>query len=95
MKNRFILVINDTTKEQQDTITCFFKDAGQGYWHWFSDLWLLTDSSDTWTLITIREKVRELIPSGSFLVFSVENGKEIAGYCPREMIEWITKDWKG
>ncbi len=94
MKKRFILVIDGATKEQQNIITIFFKDR-MGYWHWFSDAWLLTDSSNTWTVSSIRDKVQELIPGINMIVLAIESDTEWAGFGQANRFDWLNDTWKG
>ncbi len=48
MKQRFIISANNATAAQKDQITIFLKNQGFGYWHWFNDIWLVTDRSGIW-----------------------------------------------
>ncbi len=93
MKKRFILVIDNPTKEQQNAVTQFFKNQ-LGYWHWFSDVWLLTDSSNTWTAVSLRDKVKELVPGARLLVFMVESNHTWAAFGKEGMFNWLDKTWK-
>lgn len=94
MKKRFILVIDNPTKEQQNAVTNFFKNRRLGYWHWLSDVWLLTDSRNTWTATSIRDKVKELVPGTRLLVFSIGSGTTWAGSGKTEMFKWLHNTWK-
>ncbi len=93
MKKRFILVIDNPTKEQQNAVTNFFKNQ-LGYWHWFSDVWLLTDTTNTWTVSSIRDTVKELIPEARLLVFAIGSGTAWAGSGKTEMFKWLHNTWK-
>ena len=93
MKKRFILVIDNPTEEQQNAVTNFFKNP-LGYWHWFSDVWLLTDPTNTWTVTSIRDKVKELIPEARVLVLPIESGTVWAGFGKGEMFKWLHNTWK-
>lgn len=93
MMKRFILVVDNPTKEQQNAVTQFFKNR-LGYWHWFSDVWLLTDTTNTWTVTSIRDKVRELIPGARLLVFPIASGTVWAGSGKTEMFKWLHNTWK-
>lgn len=93
MKKRFILVIDNPTKEQQNAVTNFFKNQ-LGYWHWFSDVWLLTDTTNTWAVSSIRDTVKELIPEARLLVFAIGSGTAWAGSGKTEMFKWLHNTWK-
>ena len=99
MKNRFILIIDSPSKEQQDSVTQFFREQyNQGqdcsYWHWFSDLWLLVDNTNTWTVDKLRDKIKELIPGAHLLVFLVEKGNLWSGFGPKKMGNWLYSTWQ-
>ena len=95
MKKRFILVIDNPTKVQQNAVTNFFKNRRLGYWHWFSDIWLLTDSRNTWTAASIRDKVKELAPGTRLLVFMLEGNDTWSGFGKTGMFKWLHNTWKG
>lgn len=93
MKNRFVLMIDEATKEQQDIVTEFFRDK-TGYWHWFKDSWLITDVSGEWSVAKIRDKVQELVPGVSTLVLKVDSGESWAAYGQISRFDWLHKTWK-
>ncbi|HPQ43897.1 MAG TPA: hypothetical protein PKZ42_06670 [Syntrophales bacterium] len=93
-KKRFILVIDNATEIQQNTVSNYFKDH-MGYWHWFSDAWLLTDSTNTWNVASIRDKVQELIPDVDMIVLAIESNTDWAGFGQTKKFEWLHDTWKG
>ena len=94
MKKRFILVIDNPTKEQQNAVTNFFKSRLLGYWHWFSDVWLLTDITNTWTVTSLRDKVQELIPEVEMIVLTVGSDSTWAGFGKKTKFKWLHNTWK-
>lgn len=93
MKNRFVLLIDNATKEQQNTITNLFKSKGLGYWHWYSDAWLLTDASLKWDQGSIRDLVQEYLPGVDTLVIKVESAYQWAGFGKKEKFAWLHESW--
>lgn len=94
MKRRFVLIIDNATKEQQNVVTNYFKEM-LGYWHWFSDAWLLTDANSQWSVASIRDKVQELIPGVDMIVLRVESDNDWAGFGQKNKFEWLHSTWKG
>ncbi|MES1934325.1 hypothetical protein T35B1_17051 [Salinisphaera shabanensis T35B1] len=93
MKNRFILVVDDATKEQRDEITRFFKEQQTGYWHWFKDTWLITDISQRWNSVSLRDAIQRLVPGVNTLILKVESGTDWAAFGRKEQFEWLHKTW--
>ena len=73
MKRKFVVCVDDSTKEQQNKLTQFFKnEANMGYWHWLSDLWLVTDPNNYWSAGSLRDKVGELLPGSHNVVIQID-----------------------
>ncbi|MCH9006242.1 MAG: hypothetical protein IH838_13265, partial [Proteobacteria bacterium] len=87
MKRRFVLAIDNATKEQQNVVTNYFMNQ-MGYWHWFSDAWLLTDSEGLWNVASIRDKVQELLPGVDMIVLRVESDTDWAGFGQTDKFKW-------
>lgn len=93
MKQRFVILVDNPTKEQQNRITQFFKSQPTGYWHWFSDAWLITDTTGEWAAGSIRSKIQELVPGIDTLVLKVDNDKGWAGFGKKEKFAWLFRTW--
>lgn len=95
MKNRYVILADEISKEQQNIVTNYFKEQPSiGYWHWFKDCWLLTDVSDLWNVSKLRDKVRELVQGVDILVIRVESGNEWAAFGKKETFKWLHETWK-
>jgi len=93
MKQRFVVLADEISKEQQDVITAFFKEQPTGYWHWFKDSWLIIDISNVWSVAKIRDKIQELVPGVNVLVLKVESGTDWAGFGRKDKFEWLHETW--
>ncbi len=94
MKGRFAIFVDRATKQQQDTITNYFKhERSVGYWHWFNDVWLITDVSKEFTTQMLRDKVQELAPGLTTLVMQIDNAKGWSGFGSDDKFNWIRETW--
>ncbi len=95
MKRKFIICVNDPTAQQQDTITEFLKGTGTlGYWHWMSDIWLVTDPNFLWTSEKIRDLISSLIPGVFNLVIQIDGSHRWSGFGDPDMAKWLEETWK-
>ena len=92
MKQRFIVLVDDATPEQQNAVTLFLKGK-VGYWHHFSDSWLVTTSDPTWSPAKLRDEVRRVVPGPSILVLKVDTPKGWSGFGAKGMFDWLHSTW--
>ena len=94
MKRRFVIAIDDATSDQQNTVTEFLKDkANVGYWHWFSDVWLVSDPYQKWTAKELRDELSSLIPASHKLVVQIDGDNTWSGFGNTKMFEWLQDTW--
>lgn len=95
MKTRFALIVDDATPAAQDKVTEFLKGKF-GYWHYFSDLWLLTTSSESWDVGTIRDEIEALLGDPAVLVLKVDTpaGGSWSGRGQADMFAWLKRNWR-
>ena len=94
MKQRFVLLVDGAKVDERDAITAFIKGKF-GFWHHFSDTWLLTSNNADWDTPKIREAVRALTNS-NVLVLKVDLPAEAprwSGRAPTKMFDWLKKSW--
>ena len=88
MKKRFIILVDDATREQQNAVTLFFKGKF-GYWHHFSDAWLVSTTRDEWTTAKIRDELKSVVPGPNILVLEIEAPNAWAGFGKKGMFDWF------
>ena len=91
----FVVVAQNPTVIQQNTIMKNIIEGNYAYWHWISNVWLLKDSGlyphdDTGTL---RDKIKEAAPGLNFTVFEVLP-TDWAGFSDMKWAEWLNQHWK-
>lgn len=93
MKRLFVICVDNSTKEQQDTVTEFLKEEKGGYWHWFSDLWLVTDKHHKWTSKSLRDHLNSIIPGAHKIVIQIDGDNTWSGFGNNNMFTWMKKHW--
>jgi len=93
MKRRFIICVDDSSKEQQDALTQFLKDKKVGYWHWFSDVWLMTDPQRKWTASQLRNELESLLPAAHKLILQIDGESTWSGFGKTKMFDWLKQTW--
>lgn len=92
MKQRFVILVDDATPEQQNAVTLFLKGKF-GYWHHFSDAWLVTTTRDEWNAKTIRDAVQKAVVGPNILVLKVDAPKGWAAYGTEGIFQWLHSTW--
>ena len=94
MKGRYVVCIDDTTVEQQNKVTKYFKELDNvGYWHWYSDLWLVTDPGDQLSTEKIRQGLDALLPDANKIVIEVESGYAWSIFGKEDSFKWLHETW--
>jgi hypothetical protein len=95
VKRRFVLCVDNATKEQQDTLTEFLKETSElGYWHWFSDVWLVIEYDQTWTAGKFRDHLNHIIPGANKMVFQIDGDNTWSGFGNEQMFKWMKDTWQ-
>lgn len=94
MALRFVLALDSATPEDQNKVTNYLKSQSLGYWHWFRDVWLVTDPSYRWSVALLRDRLQEQVPGATMLILPVEAGNQWAGHGRKETFEWLHDEWK-
>jgi hypothetical protein len=94
MSKGFALMTQDATTAEQLAITDHFKAKGWGWWHWFTQGWLLVDGTGQSSVANVRDEINQICPDLRHFVFEVVPGSAWAGLAPTEWAEWFTANWK-
>lgn len=99
MNKRFIVLLERSTKEQNDAFLSFAKKHKLGWWHWIPNAWLLKGKDTTINASEIREAARDAYGSANNFVIELnEDGDTWSGFGPktekRNMFNWIHRNWK-
>jgi|GEM_PF-2224719 hypothetical protein len=90
---RFVLLVDDATQEQQNAVTSHFRNKPQGFWHIFSDAWLLMDPTEALTVYSLRDQLKSLVPGATTLVLPIDNAVNWAGFGKTESFKWLNDTW--
>lgn len=99
MKKRFIVLIERSTKDQNESFLSWIKGQKLSWWHWFQNVWLLSNSSGSFSAESIRDNVKEFYPGANIFVEELREGEGTwAGLGPnseeRNMFSWLRRTWR-
>lgn len=89
----FIMLVDDATVAQQNAVTKSFHGKQQGYWHFFSDAWLLIDPTDSLTVDGLRDHLKAVVPGATTLVLPIDNPKTWSGFGKTNDFKWLHESW--
>ncbi len=97
MKKRFVIAINDSTKDQDELFLEYIGTNNFGWWHWIDNFWLLVDSEGKITAKELHNNVMRIYSNNFNFVMEV---KEIPAWWAygakeehRNMFTWIEEHW--
>jgi hypothetical protein len=91
---KFIVVVPNTTLEQQRAVNQLFSPARAAWWHWSQEVWLLSFSNETPTVESLRDELKQALSGATFLVFDLAPGTRWAGWGPLDWQNWFNQFWK-
>ena len=92
-KKKFVLFIDDNfSVAERDKITNYVKGK-YAYWHWISNVWLLSTSKDDVTTESIRDEVKDLVNRGTILVINASDSQGWSGFGQKKKFEWMHSAW--
>jgi hypothetical protein len=96
MSKKFVVVLNGAP-HFRDLITEHFTAAGCRVWHWYADLWLLSEVPDELTAGALYQEIEQAVPTMIFSTLIVlEMGPELRYYgrAPKaEAWDWMRQYW--
>lgn len=99
MKKRYIVCVNNSTKEQDEKFVEFIKSKNLGWWHWLNNTWLLVDDSGILTAADIRDSARDIFTPEYNIVIEIGQTTDTwSGFGikteDKNMFAWLHKNWK-
>jgi hypothetical protein len=94
---RFIIVTDSAVMDQagRNAITAYLRAQGWAFWHWFEDLWMVSNAPEDTNLGSLRDDLTNTIPGAKhIMILSVEGLIDHAGMVPTGTTDWIKKYWK-
>jgi hypothetical protein len=92
--NKFIVVVTNSTPEQQLAVKRLFPPNRAAWWHWSSDVWLFSFGLENPTTYNLQEEIRRVAPGANVLVFRVPENAEWSGWGQTEWNSWFEQYWK-
>lgn len=98
MGKKFIIALDKSNTVKNKAMVEYLKERKFKYWHWLSNLWLVTTRDETVTAAIIRNEVRQVYEKEHMLVIEISNsGDTWAGFGPnsekRNMFKWLRITW--
>lgn len=99
MRKRFIVLVDNTTLEQEEKFVSYIRENGFGWWHYINNSWLLTTNKD-FKSSEIRDKLNEFFPDEYNLVIELRGDTDDSwsGFGPsgskRNMFRWLKTTWR-
>jgi hypothetical protein len=91
----FVVVAQDPTALQQSALMTNVIEGKYAYWHWISNVWLLTDTNhySQESAAGLRDRIKEAAPGLNFTAFEVQP-HDWAGFSDPKWGEWLNQFWK-
>lgn len=98
MSKRYIVLLQESTEENDNKFLEFIKSKYLGWWHWLPNSWLLSDATGNLSAPIIRDAVRESYSDVNSLVIELKpDGDTWSGFGPssgdKDMFKWIKETW--
>lgn len=95
--SKFLIALDNSTKEQNEKFVDFINEKGYGWWHWIDNFWII-DTSSKLTAVELRNELGELYPNINKLVIELKNNNFTwAGYGPsnenNNMFDWLKRNF--
>jgi hypothetical protein len=96
---RYVVLLDESTKEQEDQFMDFVKEHRLGWWHWLSNSWLVADRNGRVSAAKIRDRLMKTHEGINHIVLELTPDEDTwAGFGPaskeRDMFNWIRRNWK-
>ncbi|MEO8465821.1 MAG: hypothetical protein ABI640_10820 [Gammaproteobacteria bacterium] len=93
MSRRFVLLVDEATAQEQDTVTKHLQTTPYGFWHHLSDAWLMTDRTDKLTTVELRDQIHRLLPGKTILAVRMDDPNIWAAIGHAEQFKWLNEAW--
>src|SRR5690348_12613400 len=99
MKKLFIVLVESSTDEQNTEFLEWIKAKNLGWWHWFQNAWLLTNSQGHLSSEVIRDELKSFFGTANTFVMELTNYDGAwSGFGPntekKNMFKWLHDNWK-
>lgn len=93
MANKFVIIFNNASKEQQDLITHRLQGTKYQFWHWMENVWLVTTDENV-TAKSFAEWLEKFTGITRFyVVFRIDGPCPYWGRNIDEAWKWMAKFW--
>jgi hypothetical protein len=77
MTKRFFVATNGMSADNRDKLTKYLRDKPWGYWHWFSEVWILAGVPATYTARILHDEFEESVglAKETMIVLEIPDGQ--------------------
>jgi hypothetical protein len=86
--------VDDATREQQNALTGILRGRPNGYWHYYSDMWLVVSMEEEWTVSSLRDAVQRVLPGKWTFVAEIDSGDKWAAFGVTTQFDWLKQQWE-
>jgi hypothetical protein len=100
MKKRFVLALDESTKEQNKAFLNEIKSKQLSWWHWLTNTWLLVDNTGTIKASDLRDIAQKHFPNIDKIVLELRSDGSTtwSGFGEKgpnkNMFTWLHKNWQ-
>lgn len=94
-KRKFVVIIKEETSEDISSFLKYIEQQRFGWWHWVSNVWLLTTHDKQMSARKIRDKLTQITGKKTTMVLEV-GSVTWAGFGPtgeKDISKWIKDTW--
>lgn len=94
---RYVVCISESTRSQNIRFKSYIEKTGLGWWHYFENVWLITDNQEKTNCKELRNNVKNIFEGENVFVIQMAGDSQNdtwAGFGKTTMFEWIHKCWK-
>jgi hypothetical protein len=97
MRRRFVIGIDALDEEQEKKFREYIASKG-AWWHWISNMWLMTTKNEDISAAQIRDQIKGLSPKARVVVFefpeditwATSGNKNAQG---KKLADWLKTPW--
>ena len=90
--NKYVVSVNNFTKDQEDNLIKYLTDNGAGWWHMIHNFWLISSNNSDVTKESIRDVITKGF-NGTLIIIDITNSSDWAGYGQKKDFDWMKVNW--
>ena len=94
-KRNFVVIVKEETSENISSFLKYIKAQGFSWWHWVSNVWLLTTYDQKITAGELRDRFKDISGNKTVIVLEVEavTWSTFGPTGENSIAKWIRENW--